>query len=528
MAQRFRVAMLSAEAVPYAKVGGLADVVGALSRTVADLGCSVAVFLPRYEDLALSPGTELELVAKIDVPVAGEDQPGLVYRLRDASHPPHLHHFFIANETFFGRPGIYDDPKTGVAYDDNGSRFVFFSRACLEAMRATAFVPDLIHANDHQTALVPAYLRTLLAEDPFFQMTATILSIHNMGYQGIYPPEMMRIAGFPERFFYPLSPFEFWGRMNFLKAGIQFADRITTVSERYAEEIQSGDEFGFGLQGVLNARRADLVGILNGIDVKIWNPRTDRALSARFDAESLEGKAVCKRALLEELGLPAEPDRPLFGIISRLVEQKGFDLVEDAADRLFQLPASWAILGSGAARFTTFFRSLAERFRDRVAYRGGFDDPLAHRIEAGSDFFLMPSRYEPCGLNQMMSMRYGTVPVVRETGGLADTVTPFGPGERSGGTGILFGPYTPRALLGAVEEGLTLYGQPSAFQRARRNGMAVDFSWEHAARKYIRLYRLANGARRMGSGFNRWLEAVERREGSAASESSRGWEPPVS
>jgi len=527
MAQRFRVAMLSAEAVPFAKVGGLGDVVGALSRTAADLGCSVAVFLPRYADLRLPPGADLEMVAKIDVPVGGEDQPGLVYRLRDPSDPAHLHHFFIANETYFGRPGIYDDPRTGVAYDDNGTRFIFFSRACLEAMRATAFVPDVLHANDHQTALVPAYLKTLLAEDAFFQMTATILSIHNLGYQGIYPPETMRIAGFPERFLYPLSPFEFWGKMNFLKAGIQFADRITTVSERYAEEIQSGDEFGFGLQGVLNARREDLVGILNGIDVRVWNPRTDRAIAARFDADSLEGKAACKKALLQELGLPAEPDRPLFGIIARLVEQKGFDLVRDASERLFALPARWAVLGSGAPALTEFFRSEAERRPDRVAYRGGFDDPLAHRIEAGADFFLMPSRYEPCGLNQMMSMRYGTVPVVRETGGLADTVTPFGPGERSNGTGILFSPYTVPALLGAVEQAIVLYGQPAALIRARKNGMALDFSWEKSARKYIRLYRLANAARRMGTGFNRWLETVGQEERQAPGP-IRGWEPPVS
>ncbi|MGH7681674.1 MAG: glycogen synthase, partial [Candidatus Eiseniibacteriota bacterium] len=408
MAQRYRAAILSAESVPFAKVGGLADVIGALGRAVADLGCSVAVFLPRYASLTLPEGSELELVARVEVPVGGDEHPALVYRLRHPGHPTHYHHFFIGNETFFGRPGIYGDPATGEPYEDNAARFVFFSRACLEAMRAVAYVPDVIHANDHQTALVPAYLRTLYAEDAFFQMTANILSIHNLGYQGTYPPETMALAGFPDRYFYPLSPFEFWGKMNFLKAGIQFADRLTTVSERYAEEIQSGEEFGFGLQGMLNARRADLTGILNGIDAGIWNPRTDRAIAARFDAESLGGKAVCKAALLEELGLPLKPEQPLFGMISRLVDQKGLDLIEAAAERLFKLPARWAILGSGEARYESFLRSLAERHRDRVSYRRGFDDPLAHRIEAGADFFLMPSRYEPCGQNQMMSMRYGT------------------------------------------------------------------------------------------------------------------------
>lgn len=526
MAQRYRAAILSAEAVPFVKVGGLGDVIGALSRAAADLGCSVAVFLPRYADLHLPEDCELEMVAKIDVPVDGEDQPGLIYRLRNPAHPPHYHHFFIGNETYFGRPGVYNDPATGEPFQDNAARFAFFSRACLEAMKATAYVPDVIHVNDHQTALVPAYLRTLYAEDAFFQMTANILSIHNLGYQGVYPPETMRIAGFPERFFYPLSPFEFWGKMNFLKSGIQFADRLTTVSERYAEEIQSGDEFGFGLQGVLNARRADLTGILNGIDVNIWNPRTDRAIASRFDAESLDRKGVCKAALLEELGLSTKPEQPLIGMISRLVDQKGFDLMEEAAARLLELPVRWAVLGSGDARYESFLRATAERNPDRFAFRSGYDDPLAHRIEAGADFFLMPSRYEPSGLNQMMSMRYGTVPVVRETGGLADTVTPFGPGERAAGTGILFGPYTVEALLGAVGEAIRLYSDPVSLLRARRNGMAQDFSWANAARKYVQLYRQANSARRMGSGFNRWIETVERGERPGPSQPARGWEPP--
>ncbi|MBI4365085.1 MAG: glycogen synthase, partial [Candidatus Latescibacteria bacterium] len=332
MTQRFRVAMLSAESVPYAKVGGLADVVGALSRAIADLGCSVAVFLPRYAGLNLPDASTLELVSQVEVPVRGEDTPGLLYALRGPDHPPHLTHYFIANDRTFGRPGIYNDPATGEAYPDNAERFAFFSRACLEGMRALAFAPEVIHANDHQVALVPAYLKTLHAEDPFFQMTASILSIHNMGYQGIYDPAAMEISGFPPEYFYPLSPFEFWGKVNYLKAGIQFADVITTVSERYAEEIQSGEEFGFGLQGVLNARREDLLGILNGIDVKIWNPRTDRLIAARYDAETLELKGVCKSALLEETGLPAQPDQPLFGMISRLAEQKGFDLIEEASE----------------------------------------------------------------------------------------------------------------------------------------------------------------------------------------------------
>jgi starch synthase len=522
MAQRFRVAFVSAECVPFAKVGGLGDVVGALSRSIADLGCSVAVFLPRYASLALPEESSLELVSRVEIPVGDGEEPALVYRLRHPGHPAHFQHFFLASDRYFGRPGIYDDPATGKAYADDAERFVFFSRACLEAMRAVAYAPEVVHANDQQTALVPAYLKTLYADDPFFQMTAGILSLHNLGYQGVHPPETMRLAGFPPDFFYPLSPFEYWGQMNFLKAGIHFADSLTTVSERYAEEIQSGDEYGFGLQGVLNARREDLVGILNGIDVKIWNPRTDRHLASRFDAESLEGKSICKAALLEELALEKAPDWPLVGIISRLVDQKGFDLVEAAAERLFSLPARWAVLGSGAARYEALFQEWAGRHPERLAFRGGFQDALAHRIEGGADFFLMPSRYEPCGLSQMMSMRYGTVPVARATGGLVDTIEPWRPGT-PGGTGILFEPYTPEALIAAVESALSLYGQPTVLERIRRNGMEKDFSWEASARRYLQLYRQANAVRRMGTGYHRWLSGLEP---GAASEGPGGWSPP--
>jgi starch synthase len=522
MAQRFRVAMLSAECAPFAKVGGLGDVTGALSRAVSDLGCSVAVILPRYGDLAVPEGS-LELVGQVEVPVGGRDETGLIYRLRDAGLPAHLHHFFIANETWFGRNGIYADPVTGAPFADNASRSVFFTRAALEALRAVAYAPDVIHANDHQTALAPAYLKTVYADDPFFQMTATLLAIHNLGYQGVYPPETMRLAGFPEGYLYPLSPFEFWGKMNFLKAGIHFADVLVTVSERYAEEIQSGEEFGCGLQGVLNARRTDLMGILNGIDTKAWNPRTDRFIPARYDAQNLEGKELCTAALVQEMGFPVEPRHAVVGMISRLVEQKGFDLVRAAADRLFALPLRWVVLGSGDKEIEEFLESAARRRPDRLAYRRGLDEPLAHQIEAGADFFLMPSRYEPCGLNQMMSMRYGTVPVVRATGGLADTVIPLSPGAAEG-TGIVFSDYAPDALVRAVEKALALFAEPASLARARRNGMARDFSWEASARNYVRLYRQVNATRRMGSGFNRWLDSLDPESGAADPPSS---EPPL-
>jgi len=523
MAQRFRIAVVSAECVPFVKVGGLGDVVGALSRAVADLGCSVAVFMPRYDSLSLPADGTLELVSRLQVPVGAAEELALLYRLRTPGAPANLHHYFIASERYFARPGVYDDPATGEAYGDDAERFIFLSRAALEAMRAVAFAPEVIHVHDQQTALVPAYLKTLYAEDPFFQMTACILSLHNLGYQGVHDPETMRLAGFSSDFFYPLSPFEYWGRMNFLKTGIHFADALTTVSERYAEEIQSGDEFGFGLQGALNARREDLVGIVNGIDTRVWNPRTDRHLPVRFDADTIKGKSLCKAALLEEVGLPATPEWPLVGIISRLADQKGFDLIEAASDRLFALPIRWIVLGNGSRHYEDLFAGYAGRFPDRVAFFRGFNDPLAHRIEGGSDFFLMPSRYEPCGLSQMMSMRYGTVPVVRATGGLVDTVVPWGGDAAGKATGILFEPYTAEALLGAVERARVLYATSEAFAAVRRNGMESDFSWEASARRYLQLYRQTNAVRRMGTGYHRWLSGLER---GAGAEGGGGWSPP--
>jgi starch synthase len=388
---------------------------------------------------------------------------------------------------FFDRSGVYDDPVNGEGYPDGGERFLFFCRAALEGLKRLGERIDVLHAHDHQAAWTPCFVRTHEAYDPAFGGAATVLTLHNLGYQGLHDPWVLGLAGFGLELFYPGSPFEFWGRVNNLKVGVAFADALSTVSPRYAREIQSSPEFGYGLEGLLRRRAADLYGILNGIDIEYWNPATDRFLERRYDREHLEERAANRAALARACGF-GEAGPPIVGMVSRMVEQKGFDLVEQAAGELLRLEARFVVLGSGQPRYQELMSSLAAAHPDRVCYRSGFDEPLAHRIEAGADVFLMPSRYEPCGLNQMYSLRYGTVPVVRETGGLADTVEEFDPLSGQG-TGFLFARFEAGEMVAALRRALAIHRQPKLWRALQLNGMSRDFSWRASADGYDRLYR---------------------------------------
>jgi starch synthase len=347
----------------------------------------------------------------------------------------------------------------------------------------------VLHVNDHHTALAAAFVRTQPA-DPFFASTATVFSIHNLGYQGLYPAAQLPITGLPPEFMQPMGPLEFWGRINLMKVGLVVADQLVAVSPTYAREIQEGNETGYGLEGVLRARHDDLVGILNGIDDRIWDPATDPYLPSPYDRHELAGKQECTHALRARLGLRDDPSRPLIGSIGRLVSQKGIDLLLEALPALLPTGLQWAILGSGQSEYERALMEVARRWPEQVSVTLEFDEPLAHAIEAGSDFFLMPSRYEPCGLNQMYSLRYGSVPIVRRTGGLADTVREWDPSDGTG-TGFLFGPATPGALEQAVHRALATFANPAAMLRLRRNGMLEDFSWRRSARAYLEVYRAA-------------------------------------
>jgi starch synthase len=479
--QPLRVCLLSSEVVPFAKTGGLADVAAALARRLHELEHDVRLVMPFYKRLRgqadFRPVPELQ-----DVPIRCGERT-YWFSISTARLPKStLKVWFVRCPELFDRDGIYtQDP-------DEPLRFSVLTRAALECCQWTKWSPDIVHANDWHTALAPLYLRTIYAWDKLFADTRTVLTIHNIGYQGVFGADALRDLALENerRFLYQEDLHE--GRINFLKTGVLYANALTTVSRTYAREIQ-GDEQGMGLQHLLRQRAEWLFGIVNGVDYGEWSPKKDPLIPERYSARDLRGKEACKRALCDEHGLEHDASAPLIGVVSRLTAQKGFELLPDILPVLLHREnLRLVVLGSGEERYENYFRWLAGAFPGKVAFRAGFDNVLAHWIEAGSDMFLMPSRYEPCGLNQMYSLRYGTVPIVRRTGGLADTVEPWDP-ETGAGTGFLFDEFTPDALLVAIQRALSTWRDEASWQRLVQNGMARDFSWEHQADEYVALYR---------------------------------------
>ncbi|MGK7345936.1 MAG: glycogen synthase GlgA [Candidatus Nitrospinota bacterium M3_3B_026] len=476
------IVMASSEAVPYSKTGGLADVAGALSRALAGLGHNVHLFTPLYGAVNRKSAGIPERGITVKVPISSREVRGRI--LSAAAGKVKVR--FVENDNYYGRRGLYNAPEGD--YPDNAERFVFFCRAVLEGIRRLKIRPDVIHVNDWQTSLIPVYMKTLYRDDPAVGRAASLLTIHNLGYQGVFWKLDWHLTGLPWRLFSP-GGLEFHDRINFLKGGIVFSDVITTVSETYAKEIMT-PELGWGLEETLKGRKEDLRGVLNGIDTKAWSPATDPLIPANYTASDLAGKEVCKKALLEEMGLPPG-DEPLMACVSRLASQKGFDLLAPVIERMLDEGARFVLLGSGDRGLEDFFRSLAEARPGSMAVRIGYDEGLAHRIEAGADLFLMPSHYEPCGLNQMYSLAYGTAPVVRATGGLNDTVTDYDPATGKG-NGFKFTERTPRALYEKTAFALRLFRENrGAWVKMVKRGMREDHSWSHSAGKYERLYRLA-------------------------------------
>jgi starch synthase len=476
------IVMLAGEAVPFAKVGGLADVLGALPPELEKLGFDVSVVIPRYRVIDLQKfGFEfLPGFASLPFDVHRSVLPGTNVSV-----------FLIGNDSFFDRDGIYTDPATGGDYPDQPDRWIFFQRSAMEFVRLGLPNVDILHCHDHQTALIPAYLQRFYREHPALQRTGTVFTIHNMGYQGVFAGDTMARSGFDLREFYPMSPFEFFGSMNFMKVGVTFADSVTTVSATYAREIQSSAEFGYGLEGVLRNRMEPPVGILNGIDYSVWDPSRDPLLPAHYSANDPgwpDGKQLNKDAVLREFGFnESRRNRPLLAMISRMDAQKGFDLLLAILDDLLSEDVSFVLLGSGNKELESQMQSIVARHPERAGLRLGFNDPLAHLIEAGADIFLMPSKYEPCGLNQMYSMRYGTVPVVRATGGLADTVREFDPAAGQG-TGFCFDEYDALPFKAAVLRAVRFWDDKAAWKQIVRNGMTSDFSWSRSAQRYANLF----------------------------------------
>jgi starch synthase len=469
-----RVAILSSEVVPFAKTGGLADVAGALPKALHKQGVDARVILPLYQqiDRKLINGPAIE---NVPVQWRGQIRPTRVYESDVAGAPAYL----IDAPEYFGNPSIYGQ-------SNDHERFAFFSRAALALVKHLDLRPDIVHGNDWPCGFAMIELRARRRYEEFFRNTRTLFSIHNLAYQGAFDPGDLWWLGFgdtPDK-----DDFMLKGAASALKAGLVAADALSTVSRRYAQEIQT-PEHGSGLDWLLRARRDRLAGITNGVDYDLWNPETDPHIAANFSAEDLNGKRECKRDLLRRFGLPEDLDRPIIAIISRLVSQKGYDLIRQIAASILQTGSFFIALGAGAKEYEDFLQRWHDSARTRVGiYKGYAGEPLAHQIEAGADMFLMPSYYEPCGLNQMSSMRYGTVPIVRATGGLDDTIENFDP-SRGTGTGFKFHEYNAGALLEKIREALYFYSKPDLWRKIQLNGMSMDNSWDAAAQKYIALYQ---------------------------------------
>jgi starch synthase len=479
------IAFAASECVPFSKTGGLADVVGALPRALAALGHQVSVYIPRYRQTKLAdPQT---VVRSITIPF---DDKYRFCSVTTAGTSAGVRFYFVEYAPYFDRDAIYGTAAGD--YPDNAERFALFSRAVLEASKILG-VPHVFHCHDWQSALVPVMLRTFYAADPAFRDVATVFTIHNLGYQGLFPPDTLPLLMLPWDLL-TISKMEFFGQVNFLKGALVHSDYVTTVSKKYSQEIQT-TEYGFGLEGVLRNRAATVTGILNGVDYEEWSPQIDKFAVAKYSAQDLSSKLKCKQDLLHAFGIAnVDAKVPVIGIVSRFAAQKGFDLISQIMDRLAREEMIMVVLGSGDKPYEEMFQRLNRQFPNKIAAKIAFDNAVAHKIEAGADMFLMPSRYEPCGLNQIYSLKYGTVPIVRATGGLDDTIEPWD--ARTGkGTGFKFTDYTGEALLTTVKQALLAYQDPSSWQILMRNGMVRDFSWGASAREYGKVYERARQVR---------------------------------
>jgi starch synthase len=484
MDKPLRVLFATPEAVPFAKTGGLADVAGALPKFLGPLGCQIKVVMPYYR-MVRKAGFSLEpLDEEIEVPIGNEILTADIYESRMDHDVPI---YFIGRDEFFDREYLYSTPKGD--YFDNAERFIFFSKAILALSRHIGFSPEIIHHHEWQTGLIPAYLKSTCRNDPFFSRTADVFTIHNIAYQGLFKKEKFGFTGLPPEMYNP-EGIEFWERINFMKAGIVYSDAINTVSRKYSEEIQTS-EYGYGLEGILRKRGQDLFGILNGVDYQDWDPSRDPHLMAHYGPNDISGKRECKRDLLKEFNLPGSLEKlPLLGVISRLADQKGFDLLSEIIDELFTLEVGFVLLGTGEQKYHDLLNQVARKYPGKAGIRIAYDDRLAHKIEAGADIFLMPSKYEPCGLNQIYSLKYGTIPVVRATGGLDDTIVNYDPATGRG-NGFKFARYDSAELLDKIKAAIGFYDRPEHWRQLLRNAMTADFSWRRSAEAYLQLYHTA-------------------------------------
>jgi starch synthase len=484
MSESMMVLFLAPEMTPWAKTGGLADVAGALPSALARQGCDVRVVLPYYRAIKEKLADNVTYAGTVTAPIGSVWLAADVY---ETSAPDGVAVYLIDREDMFDRPNLYGNDRGD--YYDNLERFTYYSHAALRLMELINIRPGVIHAHDWQTGLVPALLKSVYRFSPVLSGVPTVFTIHNIGYQGLFHPDKLAITGLSHEDFYTMFGLEYWDNISLLKSGLVYAEALTTVSPTYSREIQTA-EYGRGMDSVLRSRAGSLSGILNGVDYNIWNPGLDKLITAHFTPDDLSGKKINKKQLIKTLSLDDSAlKRPLIGMITRLEYQKGLDLTLSILPGIMDLGASLAILGSGDEGIQHALHDAVQRYPGRIGLETGFNERLAHGIMAGADLFLIPSRYEPCGLTQMYALKYGTVPVVRSTGGLEDTIVQFNP-DTGDGNGFKFGPYDATAFYYAVREAIELFDKhPDTWLKLQQNGMAADFSWDYAALRYRKLFR---------------------------------------
>lgn len=489
MAKGYNVLFVTSEVIPYSKTGGLADVSNSLPQALNSLSNEVRIITPKYGQLdeRRLQIHEIKRLKDINLEMAGKKYKYSIKSSFIHGKNTKAQIYLLENQDFFKNKGIYQNIKTKKDFPNNDERYMFFCKAVLEVLEILQWKPDIIHCNDWQTGLIPFFIKTLYKDNPHISDIKTVFTIHNLAYQGNYPKSTFKKTDLPEEFFND-STVKFHDKFSYLKAGIKYADKVTTVSQKYAEEIRTDKEYSSGMEDVLNERKKDLVGILNGIDNSVWNPSFDKVIDYRYTYQEIPLKYENKRELLEKHKLTYDENIPLIGIISRLVDQKGFDLIVEAFDDIMKENIQMIILGTGEEKYQKFLMKMKKKYNDKLIVHIGFDEELAHKIEAGSDMYLMPSKFEPCGLNQMYSLKYGTVPIVRNTGGLSDTVTNYKDAKK--GNGFLFEKYDAKEMVKTIKTAINIYqNDKKLWYGLMKNGMAMDFSWNLSAKKYMDLYK---------------------------------------
>lgn len=489
--RKLRILFVTSEAIPFVKTGGLADVSAELPKVLTEMGHEVRLIMPKYGAVDERKFKVHDILRLKDISIKIGDK-DVVFSLKSCFLPgvrTRVQIYFLENYEYFGnRNSLYVDPKTGKDYSDNDERFILLNRAVMEMIIKLGWIPDIIHLNDWQCGLVPAYAKTVYKDCVGFDQLKILFTIHNIAYQGKFPQASFKKTGLPEELNSERKGIIHQGKLNFLKSGLLFADTINTVSETYAQEIRTKEEFGEGLKDVLAKRKDKLFGILNGIDNNIWNPEKDKLIPFNYSAKTIEKKVENKIDLLERFGLKYDEKIPLIGVISRLYDSKGIDLIQKAFSDMMKLNLQFILLGTGDMKYQTFFDKMASKYPNKFSCYLGFSEELAHLIEAGADMFLMPSKYEPCGLNQMYSLVYGTIPIVRETGGLADTVSKYN--EKTGeGNGFVFKKYDADDMLSEIKRALKVYANKDMWLKLMKSAMKEEFSWNSSVKKYVDLYR---------------------------------------